>query len=160
MSSVVIVSAKQEVGISAERTLGSLLQQPYGYIQRSSYGKLAGMGYEGIRPAHSAIFRNLRKEGSSISELASRAGMTKQSMGYLVETLVTEGYLTVETDAKDARMKRILLSSRGREVTNSLIGLSKELEKKLEGRYGRKWILDLRKKLLQLEDCLMDKQIL
>jgi hypothetical protein len=44
---------------------------------------MAEAGFPDIRPAHSNLFRNMTEGGSRVSELAERAQMTKQSMGYL-----------------------------------------------------------------------------
>jgi DNA-binding MarR family transcriptional regulator len=136
---------------SEERSLGSLLQKSYAHIQRNSYGKLAELGHEGIRITHSAVFRNLKPDGSRITHLAMEAGMTKQSMGYLVETLRVSGYVTLETAPEDARAKLVVLTSKGEAVVASLRQLSGELEQKLSAQFSDAWLSSLRGKLTELE---------
>jgi DNA-binding MarR family transcriptional regulator len=136
------------------RSLGSLLQRPYAKIQRNSYGKLAELGHKGIRITHSAVFRNLRPEGSRITHLALEAGMTKQSMGYLVESLRELGYVDLKPVPEDARAKLVVLTSKGEEVVATLRELSAELEQRLSTEFSDTWLSDLREKLAQLEGVL------
>ncbi|MCD8483128.1 MAG: MarR family transcriptional regulator [Verrucomicrobia bacterium] len=143
-------SDKAEI-VMGSRSLGALLQKPYANIQRNSYGKLAELGHDGIRITHSAVFRNLRPEGSRITELALAAGMTKQSMGYLVETLQIAGYVTLKPAPDDGRAKLVVLTSRGEAVVETLRRLSAELEYKLSDLYGNEWLSGLRKKLAELD---------
>ncbi len=60
-------------------------------------------GFEDIRPAHLSIFRNLIPHEIHISELASRAGITKASVIYLVNDLEERGYVERIPDAHDGR---------------------------------------------------------
>lgn len=133
-------------------TLGFLLQRPYGYIQRNSYGKLAGLGHPEIRPSHSAVFRHLDDGGTRISVLAAASGMTKQSMGYLVEGLRKEGYILLQPDAEDARAKLVCLTAKGKVVIEELRKLSFELEQCLAAEFGQEWVDGLRGKLTQLTE--------
>lgn len=138
----------------AECTLGFLLQRPYGYIQRNSYGKLAELGHPEVRPSHSAVFRHLQVGGQRISHLAAASGMTKQSMGYLVEGLRKEGYVRLDLDAEDARAKRVCLTPKGKAVIEELRLLSFELEQCLAAEFGQEWVDGLRGKLSQLTQFL------
>lgn len=72
-------------------------------------------GYTDIRPAHGNVFRFLREEGSRITELAERARLTKQTMGYLVDYLEERGYVERRPDPKDGRAKIVHLTDKGRE---------------------------------------------
>jgi hypothetical protein len=54
---------------------------------------MVAAGFEDVRPAHYAVLRHLRPEGSRVTELAEEARMTKQSMGELVVYLERRGYV-------------------------------------------------------------------
>lgn len=58
---------------------------------------------EQVSAAHVQITRHLALGGSRLTELAQRAGMTKQAMGDLVDQCVAWGLVVRETDAHDAR---------------------------------------------------------
>ena len=82
-------------------------------------GELEEAGYDDIRPTHGCVFRFVREEGMRLTELASNAGMTKQSAGELVDDLVELGYVERIPDPADRRAKLICLTERGREAQRS-----------------------------------------
>src|SRR5438045_2852538 len=93
---------------------------------------LAANGYADIRPTHGCVFRFVRDDGMRLTELAGLAGMTKQSVGELVDGLVDLGYVERVPDPADGRAKLIRLTSRGAEAQD--IGL--DLFAKLEARWA------------------------
>ena len=66
-----------------------------------------------IRPAHSAVFVNIDREGSRLTQLAERAAMTPQAMGELVDDLASLGYVERVADPADRRAKLIMLTGPG-----------------------------------------------
>lgn len=66
-----------------------------------------------VSAAHIHITRHLALGGSRLSELADAAGMTKQSMGKLVDQCEAWGLVTRQADARDARAKRICFTAAG-----------------------------------------------
>jgi MarR family transcriptional regulator, temperature-dependent positive regulator of motility len=73
------------------RSLLRLLVEGSRAMEGRLYEGLRAAGYGDVRPAHYAIFRYLEDEGSRVTELAEAAGMTKQSMGELVDHLERRG---------------------------------------------------------------------
>src|SRR3974390_1709792 len=92
------------------RTLGGMLRLPEKTTGTRVYARMAEAGFPDIRPAHSSLFRNLAEAGSRVSELAERAQMTKQGMGYLADSLAASGYVTLEPDPADRRAKQVRLT--------------------------------------------------
>jgi DNA-binding MarR family transcriptional regulator len=72
---------------------------------------LAARGQVGA--AHIHITRHLATEGSRLTELAARAGMTKQAMGTLVTQCEAWGLVTRENDVTDARARKIIFTATG-----------------------------------------------
>ncbi len=72
---------------------------------------LAARGQVGA--AHIHITRHLATEGARLTELALRAGMTKQAMGTLVTQCEAWGLVTRENDATDARARKVTFTSTG-----------------------------------------------
>ena len=64
--------------------------------------RLEEEGYGEITPSHGLVFQYMSDEGSRITDLASRAGMTKQSMSALVYALEESSYLKRKPDPSDA----------------------------------------------------------
>src|SRR4051794_31556798 len=74
-------------------------------LERTEFGE--------IRPTHGCIFRFVRGEGMRLTVLANLAGMTKQSVGEIVDDLVERGYVKRIPDPEDKRAKLICLTERG-----------------------------------------------
>ncbi|WP_198371022.1 MarR family winged helix-turn-helix transcriptional regulator [Roseomonas rosulenta] len=129
------------------RTLGALLRLPYEALQQEVYGGLAAHGFPEIRPAHSAVFRHIATGGSRLTALAERAGMTKQSMAYLVEALEAAGHLRSAPDPADGRARLVRLTPRGERVLARLIALSAEAEARVAARLGPRRAAQLRRAL-------------
>ena len=54
--------------------------------------------------------------GRRLSDLATVAGMTKQAMGEFVADLADRGYVTVEPDPSDRRVRKVSLTPSGAEA--------------------------------------------
>ncbi len=66
-----------------------------------------------VGAAHIHITRHLALEGSRLTDLAARAGMTKQAMGDLVTQCEAWGLVTREPDPHDARARRVCFTPAG-----------------------------------------------
>ena len=66
-----------------------------------------------VSAAHIHITRHLAREGSRLTELAERAGITKQAMGALVDQCEAWGLVTRGPDPLDARARRVLFTADG-----------------------------------------------
>lgn len=129
------------------RSLGALLRLPYEALQREVYGALAARGFPEIRPAHSAVFRHIRADGARLGALAERAGMTKQSMAYLVDGLEEAGHLRSLPDPNDGRARIVRLTARGESVLGALLELSAEAEARVAEQIGRRRAARMRRAL-------------
>ena len=96
--------------------IGSLLGIPSDVLGRRVQEGYVAAGLDGIRPAHTPVFRHLQPEGDRVTDLAARAGMTKQAIGYLVEYLIRHGYLERLPDPTDGRAQIVQRTERGWEV--------------------------------------------
>ncbi len=63
--------------------------------------------------AHTQITRHLPQIGCSLTELANRAGITKQAMGKLVDQCATWDLVARIPDPRDARAVRVVFSPTG-----------------------------------------------
>jgi len=133
-------------------TLGALLRLPYQTLARRMYRELAGSGFPDVRPAFSSVFRFIAPEGSRVTDLAERAQMTKQSMGYLVDALHERGYVAFAPDPDDRRAKRVRLTARGEAFHRAAVALSREYEAMLAERLGPEEMARLRELLSRLNE--------
>jgi len=68
-----------------------------------------------IEPVYLPVVRNLDLDGSSITELAARAGLSKQTVGPLVRDLERRGIVSVTVDPRDRRARIVRFTDLGRE---------------------------------------------
>ncbi len=136
------------------RTLGGLLRLAEETLRARVYARMAEVGFSDIRPAHSSLLRNLAASGSRVSELAEQAQMTKQSMGYLADSLAQAGYVSVAPDPSDGRAKLVRLTDKGRAAHEAMVALSAEAERELARLVGRADMAELRRILQRLADRL------
>jgi DNA-binding MarR family transcriptional regulator len=66
-----------------------------------------------VSAAHVHITRHLALEGSRLTDLAARAGMSKQSMGDLVDQCEAWGLVKRETDSRDKRARLVRFTDTG-----------------------------------------------
>lgn len=104
-------------------TFGSLFREPYQTYLHWLYGRLKQEGFSDVRVTHSTVLRRITLEGVRVTDLAERAGMTKQSMAYLVDDLTALGYVAMAPDPTDGRAKLVVPTAKGA----SLLAASRRL---------------------------------
>ena len=107
-------------------------------------GRLAALGYDDLRPADGRVFENLDPGGTRITELATRAQMTQQSMSELVAGLEARGYVERAPDPADRRARVVRLTPRGRAMLRAALPIIDEIEAGWLRRMGRAAGPDLR----------------
>ena len=94
----------------------ALLRTAYNVVSARIFASVvSGTDFADLRPSHGNVMEQLELEdGLRLTDLASRAGITAQSMGELVDDLEVKGYVERRPDPGDRRAKRIHLTDRGR----------------------------------------------
>ncbi len=112
--------------------------------------ELVETGYGDIRPTHGCVFRFIREEPLRLTELATLAGMTKQSIGEVIDNLVDLGYVKRVPDPQDRRAKLICLTARGEEAQKTGRTLFTRVEQRWAKRYGPERFAQLRELLEEI----------
>jgi DNA-binding MarR family transcriptional regulator len=112
--------------------------------------QLVESGYGDIRPTHGCVFRFVHEDGMRLTDLATLAGMTKQSIGEIVDDLASRGYVERFPDPDDRRAKLIRLTPKGEEAQTMGLSLFAQLEQRLAERHGAKRVSQLRKLLEEI----------
>jgi DNA-binding MarR family transcriptional regulator len=120
---------------------------PTSALLRTAYNLLAarifnavvtGTEFNDLRPAHGNAMEQLELEdGLRLTDLATRAGITAQSMGELVDDLEKKGYLERRPDPDDRRAKRIYLTNRGQRNARTAKAATAEVEAYLRDLLGQ-----------------------
>jgi DNA-binding MarR family transcriptional regulator len=99
----------------APHDLGRLLLDAHRAFAAELDAWLDERGYPDVRPGHTVVFLHVdRRSGSRLTDLARRAGVSKQAMMLAVDELEVRGYVRRVQDPTDARAKLVRLTAKGR----------------------------------------------
>ena len=110
------------------RHIGALLLAAHRRFNDELVDELRDRGFDDIRAAHGAVFANIDPEGTRATELARRAGMTKQSMGELVDDLERKGYVERRVDPRDGRARVVVPTTRGIAIDRAADAVIEQIE--------------------------------
>jgi DNA-binding MarR family transcriptional regulator len=130
--------------------LGVLLSAAERALATELEDGLRTAGYHDLRAAHAQVFVAIEADGSRLTDLAGRAGMTKQAMGELVRYLEQHEYLRVEPDSRDRRAKLIRPTARGWSAHQASLALLAESDRRLAERLGEPELRELRSQLTRI----------
>lgn len=123
--------------VLAERHLAEALQ-----------AHLVAAGFEDHRLVHHNVMAHVTYEGIRLTELADKAGITKQAMSELVIDLERLGYLQRAADPKDGRAKLIGFTDKGRAAVEAAMRAFADMDAAL----GDRSVRSLRRGLLTILD--------
>jgi DNA-binding MarR family transcriptional regulator len=126
--------------------LGALIRLAAQYMHERFVAWIAGSGFDGIQPAHSAVIQPLwaAPQGLRSSVLAQSSRITKQSMSALIADLERGGYVERVDDPDDARAARVRLTARGRAYGRAARAFARALEAEWAKQVGAERIEELR----------------
>jgi DNA-binding MarR family transcriptional regulator len=84
------------------------------------YAGVVAAGFDDLSAAHIGLWRYPGLEGVRPSQLADRAGITKQSVNDLLGHLEEHGYLVRVPDSADGRARVIRLTAKGRRIEQTI----------------------------------------
>ena len=116
--------------------LGTLMRTGHHGIMEYVQARLEQFGFDDVRPAHMAIFQNLGPEGARIGELAERAKLTNQSVGYLVDYLEEHGYVERRPDPRNRRATLVCFTERGWDEADACAKILGQLDEELTRQMG------------------------
>ena len=114
--------------------------------------KLVEAGVTGHRDSWNNVMPHIPSDGIRLTELAARAGMTKQAMAELVAEIEQRGYVRRSTDPADRRAKIIEFTDQGWATVNLALSVLAGLEAELTAQLGEPAVRQLRNTLLRILD--------
>ncbi len=127
----------------AERHLAEALQ-----------ARLLAAGFEDHRVVHHNVMAHVTYEGIRLTELAGKAGITKQAMSELVIDLERLGYLQRTPDPDDGRAKLIGFTEKGLAAVQEAMRAFEEMDAAL----GDRSLRSLRRALLAILATPLDRR--
>lgn len=130
--------------------IGAPLAILFHRLEQQVFDGLAAAGFADLSPAYLPVFQVLGPEGSRISDMARKAGTTKQAMGYLVAYLERRGYVERMPDKNDRRAALVARTDRGWEVNRTSRELVEHVQSEWTQLIGEKEMIVLLRVLRQL----------
>jgi DNA-binding MarR family transcriptional regulator len=106
-------------------------------------------GYD-VTVAQARLAQRIAEDGTRLTELADRAGVTKQTASLLVAALEREGLVERVPDPEDGRARLIRLSARGREAAQRAMEVVIGVEGEWTAHLGPELTQRLREALVRL----------
>jgi DNA-binding MarR family transcriptional regulator len=128
------------------RLLGLSLRQ----LSNDLNDKLIDAGFTDHRDSFHNVMPHIPADGIRLTELARRAGVSKQAMAELVGEAERLHYLQRSPDPSDGRAKIITFTDKGRAAVGSALASLTEIERELTDRLGEPSVRRLRKLLLDV----------
>ena len=128
-----------------QQSTGQLLLKCARLLDERAVGRVARASKEAarLRPAHTRLFPHIDAEGTRLTELARRVGVTKQAVGQLVDELARMGTVTLEPDPEDGRARRVRFTPRGVEGIAHGLGVLAEIEGEVASKVGKRRMKEL-----------------
>lgn len=114
------------------------------------FAGLARRGYGDLREGHQAVFIHIEDEGSTLTELAARANISKQAMHELVNDLEARGYVERVPSPADRRSKLIRTTDKGERTIEAAWDAIAEIEREWTAILGADAMTSLRASLQRL----------
>jgi DNA-binding MarR family transcriptional regulator len=132
--------------------LGALLRRAHQAVTDEIDRAMSEAGFERLQHSHNVVLRTLwsQPDGVRSTELATRARITKQSMGAMVDSLEVLGHVERIDDPHDGRAKLIRLTALGREAGRIIRGTVKRVEADWAKRVGAERLAAMRSTLVDL----------
>ncbi len=109
-------------------------------------------GYADVSLSDTNLLANLDTEGTSISALARRAGITRQGASQQIALLERAGYIERRTSDNDGRAVIIVQTQRGRDLLADALEIVESLETAYAEHLGQARLTDLKESLSSLLD--------
>jgi DNA-binding MarR family transcriptional regulator len=152
-------SSAHTARLRAGNDLAMLMRTGHHRVMEYVQARLEQVGFGDVRPAHMAIFQNLGPEGARIGELAERAKLTNQSVGYLVDYLEQHGYVERRPDPRNRRATLVCFTERGWDEADACARILDHLDQELTRRVGADKLQQLQDLLTEVTDALHDSTV-
>lgn len=103
-----------------------------------------------MRPSHTSLFPHIDLEGTRLTELARRMGVSKQAVGQLVGDLEDFGVVERVPDPDDGRAKLVRFTHAGQRSLFDGLAMLGEFEDEMEQHLGARRMRALHSTLLDL----------
>jgi DNA-binding MarR family transcriptional regulator len=129
------MAQRRDASTTRQVTVISLLRRTNHLMVNEITERMEASGFPDSPPSFHPIFENLDPEGTRLTVLAARAGLTHQSVGEVVTELERRGYVERIPDPSDKRARLVSLTDRGRDLVRAAVQHIADIERE----WGDRW---------------------
>ncbi len=144
-----VPTERQSLVAFREHTLYRLLLRARRVENDEMIRRLVELGHD-VLPSWPGLLANLVPDGTSISTLAVRAGVTRQAASQALKEIETRGYVHREDDPDDARSIIIKRTARGERLLRDALKIVTSLEASYARSVGKARFEAMRETLFDL----------
>ena len=127
--------------------LGILLALAYQEFVRELRGTHAREGFDDTGRSDGYVFRALAARPMTVSDLATRLGISKQGAGQIIADMEHRGYVERRPDPADGRARLLFLAERGNAALAAARRFHRQYERRLVRTQGPEAVTTLRNAL-------------
>lgn len=140
----------EEIAAFRQEHIGRLFLRAHRVFSERAFEKFQTYHHPGLRFTHMALIAQLDVEGTYITTLAERAGMTKQAMSQLVDELESRGYVQRAPDPHNRRATLVTFTEDGVRLLRDAYQIKQEIEAEYVAVLGEDGFNQLRSLLVKL----------
>ncbi len=123
--------SKREFERRKRESTGQLLLRAARLLNERAVGRVRAEGPPDLRPVHMTLMPHLDMEGTRLTELAARMGISKQGASQIVADLEEMEIVERRPDPSDGRARLVRFTRRGEEALLHGLGVLERLEAEL-----------------------------
>ena len=131
-------------------TLRNLLLSRYELLYERGFATAGEHGYGDVTPAMARLFIVVARGRFSISELARRLAISRQSVHETVRMACNMGLVELAEDPDNRRVRIVRFTENGKRMSRTVLSVDRRMERELAGRIGAHNVAML-KRILGLE---------
>jgi DNA-binding MarR family transcriptional regulator len=135
---------------ATQPTLRNLLMSRYELLYDQAFAVAAEYGYGDVTPAMARLFVQIARGPLSISELARRLAISRQSVHETVLVACELGLVELVDDPNNRRVRIVCFTEGGIRMSRTVLAVDRRMEKDLAGRIGAHNVATL-KRILSME---------
>lgn len=130
--------------MSEDPLLAHLLLRLNRWFDHGVVNLMEARGHAAAKRSHGLVMRNIDERGVSESEIARRAGVSRQAVHQVVQELRALGQVEVRADARDRRLRVVVPTEDGRAAIRDALEVLRLLEEELTARISPEHVAALR----------------
>jgi DNA-binding MarR family transcriptional regulator len=122
--------------LGMSKSIGVLLRDGASAVDAEIKAAQAEQGFDEIQPGHHTVLRHLGEDGARPSELAAKAGVSRQAVTKILDDLELLGLVEREPDPADGRGVIVRYTPRGLAALNVARARMNQLERRYASHVG------------------------